>query len=897
MPILNGFLRGAHDEEITANIDQKQYQGVPVNTYNWIGTKRGGLSKRAPFKLQRTLDQESYIIPYSYDDDEKYLIEFFTNNAGDTYYRLLKYENGSLTNTNIGGLKYSQPVFSSNTSDDHIISSNTLGEETYKLFNTTVIKAYTDTIITIEFPQPVILQKISYVYGSRGLFITGGAFGTTIINITDENGVITQTDTIVNEVQPDFTQGTLSNSIFINNNGIAAKKLSITFKDRIFWNTQEKRFYIGDIELIGQMTTGQARIKSPISKVQIKSTNYYNAYRKMYFVNKDFAPYELVRLIEKGTYTGLDNVGNPTLVTMFQQRLVFGGFVNSEMLIKASESTKYNNFQLNLEETKPTDPLEGTISEIKSPITALFGGRQMLYAQSTEGLGSLNSGADNVPLTATQVEAKLRNITPLSRTLQPVRQDEIVYCFGADDKSVYALDYDYQYARMPLYLLNEHCMSYFDSGIKQVVSIKGKLPYLVFLLNDGSLIFAIAYRQDTGFQFHAFPQKTNGWIKNIASLRNTQTGYDTLFAVIQHTNGKYTLESIEEDNDFYTAEKSSEYFKNHVLLDMKKTISPEYDTNIKFKYNNKTVGGKKQFTTYNKFYAWKKVSSTGDVPDFLAAQDYVYTLTPTWITLLLKADGSEFAPRILTTPIGYATTFDGSTDTFYAGHNLVYITQGNKITYQRDESADIIQAIPESIKDGVKLLINNKEITCSDCVFDEENNMLAITSDTPDVDIVSTGYLLKKKTFSLPEYAGLEIQAFDGHQFIEKEREGTLGQITFKKAFFAAEIGLPYKSYSEFINLVDVNSAPYQTIINNISASITYGTGIKLGTESTLEKVGYSEYPYTQWQNSILPDESLKNVILNDIPKKNKRIVMECEFPFPANVTFITYDIKATGVK
>lgn len=828
MPILNGFLRGAHDEEITANIDQKQYQGVPVNTYNWIGTKRGGLSKRAPFKLQRKLDQESYLIPYSYDDDEKYLLRFYKNDSGETKCDKILYKNGSLIggqsigSTSFGGVEYEQPTFASNTSNDHVISSSTatIGANAYKAFNadSLVPSSTTNVWLSIEFPEPVLLSTISYTYGQTSSNRSSGAFRTTELEITDEQGTVIQIGTINNTfvIEGQFptsgTQKFTKGSTSINPQSLFAKKLKIKFTD--YWHSYNGSSVapnIGNIKITGQILKENSEETIPFTYEQIKEANYYNSYRKMYFVHKDFAPCELALTFTTPSYTygstTLDKqFGNPTLVRVFQQRLVFAGFVNYPRQINASKSIEYNTFTLNKTETVSTDPIEGSIDEMKSPLTALFSGRQMLYAQSMDGLGSLNSGADDVPLTATQVTARLRNETPLSKHIQPIRQDEIVYCVGADDKTVYALDYDYQYARIPLYQLNEHCISYFNSGIKQMASMKGKLPYIVFLLNDGSLIFAIAYRSNTGFQFHAFPQKlSDGAMLNIAVLRNTQTGFDTLFGVVQHSNGQHSIESIESYTDFYTAEISQDYFKTHILLDMKQEIPLAFNTDVTFTYTG-TIGdnGKREF--------------------------------------------------VVSTPVN----------------------------------------LPDS---QIKLLIESKEIDCTECVFDENGNMWAYTSTEP-VIADSTGYLIPKRTFNMPEYIGLPVQAFDGEDFIEKESENGLDRtITFKKPIYSAKFGLPYTAYSEFINIVDVNSAPYETIINSISACITYGTGIKLGTETALEKVGYSEYPYTQWQDKILPDESLKNVILNDRGVKNKRIVLECEFPFPANVTFITYDIKATGVK
>lgn len=899
MPILNGFLRGVHDEEITANIDQKQYAGAPINMYNWIGTKRGGLSKRAPFKLQRVLDKESFIIPYSYDDDEKYLLQFYKNDNEQTEYKVLRYTDGNLIDSSFGGLAYEQPEFTSNESENHIINGADLGAEyknAYKAFNanTTVEASLTTTSLTIEFPKPVLLQTISYQYGQTSSNQTSGAFQTVKLEITDEHGSKVQIGTLNNTKLPVYfpvseTAKLEKDITSINPQSLFAKKLKITFSDP-WWNRNgsSAKPKIGNIRLTGQVIANKEAEIAPFTYEQAKTANTYNSYRKLYFAHKDFTPYELALTFVKSTISGLDfeKLGNPTLVRVFQQRLVLAAFEHYPRQINLSKSTEYNTFELNKTDTVATDPIEGAIDEMKSPLTALFSGRQMLYAQSIDGLGSLNSGADDVPLTATQVSARLRNETPLSKHIQPIKQDEIVYCVGADDKTVYALDYDYQYARVPLYALNEHCISYFDSGIKQIVSMKGKLPYIVFLLNDGSLIVAISYRDNTGFQFHAFPQKIEGAIQNMAVLRNTNTGYDSLFAVVLHSNGQYTLESIESYSDIYTTEKGHDYLKQHILLDAKQNINSPVNDKITFTYtgeigeNKKKKFAKQEITAINLngvyYYPWNNITSsvlptlyTSSKKPNVGGSLYSYT----------NGSMSLVGNRDIITVEEYSMILEDN-------------RSGDKYTYVRDFDKDI------DISNGIKLIIGEKEILCENCVYDEDGNLWADTNEEPTINIASSAYCVPQKAFAMPEYIGLPAQAFDGDDFVEKESEDVIARtISFKKPIYSAEVGLPYTAYSEFINIVDVNSAPYETIINSMSACITYGTGIKIGTESTLEKIGYTQYPYTQWQHRILPDESLKNVILNDRGVKNKRIVLECEFPFPANVTFITYDIKATGVR
>lgn len=816
MNILNGFLRGAHDEDITSNVDNKNYSGVAVNSMNFIATKRGTLSKRAPFKLQRTLDRESFIIPYSYDDDEKYLLQFYKDDNNATKYKVLQYVDGALVDSTFGGTKYTQPVFTSNTSDGHTITGVGIQDPNtaYQAFTPTglVSGSSTTKTFTITFPQPVLISKISYVWGQMSSTATSGGHRTTKLKGYDENNASIDLGIIDNGTIPALfpASGTiyLTKTATINPNQIFIKKLQLKFDAFDYnHNGSSTRANVGRIQITGQILTQATENTAPFTYEQACEARTFNSFRKMYWVHKDFAPYELALTFTQPTYTGLDftTLGNPTLVRVFQQRLVYSGFTNCPRQINLSKSADYSTFTL-AQTPVSTDPMQISIDEMKSPLSALFNGRQMLYAQSMDGLGSVNSGADDVPLTATIITARLRNETPLSKRIQPIRQDEIVYCVGSDEKTLYALDYDYQYVRIPLVALNEHCITYFESGIKQMVSMKGKLPYLAFLLNDGSLIFGIAYRVDTGFAFHCFPQKNaDGEIQNITILQNTLTGYDTLFAVVKHSNGQYTLESIESYNDSYSTEKGREYFKSHVLLDSETQVNMSFATDITFTYTGtQGTNGRCLFTC----------SSNPVLPD-----------------------------------------------------------------------------------DEIKLWIDGAEIICKNVRFDSQG-MWADVSDFPTDNIASSGYMIPTKTFNLPQYIGLDIEAFDGDDFIEKDAEDVQnGTITFKRAMYQALVGLRYLARSEFVNISDASSAGFEKTIENISACITYGTGLKIGTESALEKVGFTEYHYTEWQDTILPDENLRNIPLADTPRKDKRIVIECDFPFPSNITFITYEIKITGVR
>ena len=166
MAILNGFLRGAHDPEITANIDNKQYSGVATEMYNFVGTKRGALSRRAPFKFHQELNSSSYIIPFVYDANNQYLIHFFKASDNTVKYKLLSYDGNSVVVSSIGtSPQVIQPIFTSNNQDGFITAQSSVvsGVEAYQRFNDEITSfAGSDGYwISIKYPKPAKLYEVS----------------------------------------------------------------------------------------------------------------------------------------------------------------------------------------------------------------------------------------------------------------------------------------------------------------------------------------------------------------------------------------------------------------------------------------------------------------------------------------------------------------------------------------------------------------------------------------------------------------------------------------------------------------------------------------------------------------------------------------------------------------
>lgn len=832
-------MRGAHDPEITANIDNKQYSGVATEMYNFVGTKRGALSKRAPFVLRDGLSNESYFIPYIYDQDQRYLLMFDENpETGKARYRLLNYWNGALSYSTIGTESaVIQPTFTSDSQDGYICSqSSTVGGiDAYQRINssqTMTLSQSNGYWVGLKFPNKAILSKLeitnkkswsqttmrpgstrpgsigsitTYYYNVIKFIVEGSNDGTNWIEIkSDEKSGSISTGT--------YNINTINTYSDMNAYSYFRVRVTGTSKQS-YTDSEDCNF--GNIKFSVLLQEENLAIDTPFTMQQVREMHYANENQRMIFFHKDFVPHELRQTIQPLTVQGLDfsSLGNPTFGCFYQERLGMGGYRNANRQFNLSKSNPKDNvaFNFNLPTSTivATDAMEFVIRRAKYPLREVLSGRNMLYLQCIDGLATISSGGDEVPLTPVQVAADLRNKTPFS-DIPAVYQEELAFLVGSDYKTVYGMDYDYNVMRVRTMPINEHCLSYFESGIAQMIPMKGQLPYIVFRLNNGKLLAATAYRTDAGFNFHLYPLKlADGTVECIGTLMNNQTGFDTLFAIVKHSNNVYTLESLESTLELYTASRGRQYFLDNLMLDYQDTIETSRSDDIIFTYNG-------------------TVSNSGR----------------------------------------YLFTFTGETPILPDGE--IKLTFVNEITGTQD-------------------------IICKNCRFDEQG-MWAEVSDTPPM-ASTIGYTIPQKTFQMSLYQHLPAVLFDGDDVIEKESEDNDGNITFMRPVYKATVGLIYKAYAQFENIADASVAAYEKVITNIAASITYGTGIKLGTESTLLPVGFANYPFNKWQDRILPDENLRNISLADTGRKDKKIVLECDYPFPANITFITYDIKTTGVR
>ena len=79
---------------------------------------------------------------------------------------------------------------------------------------------------------------------------------------------------------------------------------------------------------------------------------------------------------------------------------------------------------------------------------------------------------------------------------------------------------------------------------------------------------------------------------------NNLTGFDTLFAIIHHSNDVYTLESLESILELYTEEKGEQYFIDNLMLDFQDTVSVPQKDDITFAYTGIVSDTNRHFFSY-----------------------------------------------------------------------------------------------------------------------------------------------------------------------------------------------------------------------------------------------------------------------------------------------------------
>lgn len=961
---MNGMIgnlsRGVYDFKASLFRNNDKNQGVAIELKNFISDNDTSLKKRMGTTFLYELNPESVLVPFDYDDDQHYLMEFKYSNAKPVC-QFYQYTNGKLTLGDFGRSNYTQPTFSSNDQSDYEITDAKASSEAYKKYNdgygsddkkaalmtSQVETSYgrlTDYWCQIKFPKPINISSVRYIYANRSdIYPSGGTthifmcyWATVEIWGSNDGEKWTVIKQITNE-EPATTRAGFKYSPDIE---ILEDKYysylrfycrDITKTSAYPWPdwADEPTAAFGSIAISGVLEEDSKPVDTTITPEQAKNMRYTQQWRKIVFASEEFAPVQFTNTFANYSPTGLDFelLGYPKICMYYQQRMLFNGFSNQPLQFNLSKAGDTKEFTLNTENTTATDPIQGVMQEqIFKPCWA-YGGRNVLYIGSKDGIFVIQSG-NGTAVTATQIDAHLRLAKPCA-DMDIVKNEDVGYFVGADEESIYSFDFDRQVDRMTAVKINEHCQEKFRSGVKKIIGVNGTDNYLIALLNNGTMVmcFISNYLEftsplsDVGNQgyFSFYPIESEMTILDVMKIRDNETGDDKVFLHAQLPNGQYgllSLDSFDMTNvDHYWEDNAIEkgidglkqlfdFQDSNVLLDSKyiPTIEQPGDVEICI-YNNP-----------QKLYGWDIYNHL--LPDSgLLGEGYSLTENPAYKEQIYNRNGSVWG--FGTEGYEYRYLFGGAIPDSYGGKELLLSFNGTPIpqtpqALKRNSAKDIDYQTPPS---GKYLVASNIDLPWDNAVevhlTDKAGNVVVLNNiekttggwfaevrgnESFAFDTVYTKYETLYSKWQLPEsFQNLDLVAVQEGKVIKCSwgEDGLLE--TEKPLKDGAVFGMPYTAIARYVNLDNVKTISYYKTVSKVGVQSVCSFGIEVATND----MDFSELEEFKDVSSnipgrMLPIPSYQDAKVGSNSCKNPQIVIKSDLPFYAEIGFIMYDI---GVK
>ena len=940
---MNGMIpnlfRGVYDYKATAFSNNQKYTCVAVGMNNFISDNDGTLKKRPSFKFLYEVSNDSWLIPFNYDDNEKYLMRFFYNTDAESgespdQCEFYEYKNGNLLLADFGTNAFTKPIYTSNSAPKDDISDKLSSAGAYHHFNSwTSSSAQKAALLVpeyywcqVSFDTPVNISSINYIYGHRwGYYAATSHIAKSYWQNIEVYGSQDGTNWtfLANCYNAEPASGSRASFFTSPNKEILTDAYwkYYRFYPKNFAKTSTYNSPDGTSTMFGLMSIkgtesgGATAVEAGITSVQAKEMSYGSTFRKIVFAHADFAPKQFTNVFAAFTATGLnfETLGNPTLVKYYQERVLFAGFTNQIRQFNLSKSGDENVFTLNTGTVVATDPIQGVIREQIHKPTWAYGGRNVLYIGSNDGVFNVQGG-NNQPITATFIDAHLRMVKPCAN-IAIVKIEDIGYFVGSDKKTVYAFDFDFSVDRMKAVAINEHCLNWFNSNIKMLVGCKGKTDYIYALLEDGTIMaclvnkfneFSSAISSLENESLHSwFPISTEGTILEITSLQDNLTGNDTLFALIKNINDVVTIQELEKfnyTNVEYDWEDSIEGTNQEttttttgisIIVDGTRNDIGKYKiTNLTTDWEDATkvvltdsVGRELTLTNLELSDGYW-YANLDTFPN--STYEYVEYATSkfSWDNNTIVALKSFMSDNILldhkykvlqSNPVGYQISFDGTIDP--EGKYKISIT-GN---VSWDDAYSVVLS-------GVGL----NDITLTE-LEDVAGTWYAFVDTAPAPTDVYTSYVKYKKEFEVPDaLIGLNLVAYENGVYVDTtwDDDTLITEIEMIEPI----VGVKYTADAKYANLADVKTRGVKLQVDRIGANSVLTWGLEVSTPesetSELQSFGGSN---GCMQNMLLPIPSYSETIITDSHRFNKYIEIKHEIPYYCEVGYLIYNLNTGG--
>lgn len=306
----------------------------------------------------------------------------------------------------------------------------------------------------------------------------------------------------------------------------------------IIWNRQQMDSnapFLAHFTDVFEETSGTVQsVNTPYTVDLLKKLKYSQQYGQLIICDGVHNPYMFSMVgnafsFAERTYSFISTDGVPSCVRFFQNRLYFGGFASYPNRVRASrfasnaDQADYTDFTVETQNVTVASPICVECNQFSERITDLWGGFNILYAQSADGIAFVE-GMTVTPSFTLRCSERASGITPTMK-------DNIMYYVGFDRRKIHAFSYDFNIQQFVAPDISRYWQEVLKNRVAEIHYVDSRSKCIVGSLEDGTGFFLFHEGGDVGY----FPFDINGFIDDLSILKD---GDDThVLAVVQRDSG------------------------------------------------------------------------------------------------------------------------------------------------------------------------------------------------------------------------------------------------------------------------------------------------------------------------------------------------------------------------
>jgi hypothetical protein len=661
-----------------------------------------------------------------------------------------------------------------------------------------------------------------------------------------------------------FQTGTASSGIFIDN---------VSFVDA------------GDTHLFEETVS--------LTEEQLKNIKYSQDKNTMFIACEDVIPYRLINNTGELTWGSFTPTNTPTIwstmggypaaVSMFQNRVWFGGFQNNPQTVIASKFDDYETFNSSSPVQKD-DYLNLRCNQLKTKIRNLVGGQKVMYCFSEDGISNIDGGSSGLLATNENIEFILKNRMPAGNSTPGFKDDVMLYS-SSDGTKLYGVDYDLLVSRFQVNDLAIYAKDVTQDKITELHYVNNESK-LVYGLTEAGKMFALLYEKGAYQGF--FPLDFNGVIYDIAPVK---VGRDYKLLMVVFRDGNWYLEEkldcghyIDTSTPRLTSEEKKwatyDNLENNIALDCYQTYDESFDGEI-------IIGDEEHFITQVDLSAYvnKSLMFANADKEFAICSIDSIGVRAAW-----GADLEGSNPQCCTN----GTDLQRNDPVYELFSMQPYTTNGGipfVVDYVEDDDGVLILHLMGTEIDQVSGLIPTK--TCYRNANSDEN-LINVTIESQRGTLTNYTKIYPEFTQftpNLPQVANVGVISEGRYFNATKPDENAL--IYLPAPCHKVIYGIVYES----VAIVKIQT-PYESLkqVAQVDVSVIDTTHLEVGTDFSdtqyIEKIDDSSY----YDLTRITMNDTYRIVVSDTPEMTKNVILRSNKGVPFTVNAIDMYISYSNL-